>query len=61
MKKITRKVFAALTDGVSFASVAGEAVSAKTSVTPKAMMKPRMNFGKRSQISLAFASSPGTT
>ncbi len=55
MKKITRNTLASPIEGVSTLTVAGDAATAVISAARKVRRKPKMNFGKRSQISPIFA------
>jgi hypothetical protein len=61
VKKMTRKTLASPIAGVSLARVSGEAVSARARPTRNVTTNPMMNFGKRCQISTAFAVSPART
>ena len=60
VKKITRKTLASPIAAASLEEAPPCAPSASASAIRKVATKPRMNFGKRRQISIAFAlSAPG--
>src|SRR3954469_2832481 len=60
-KKMPRNAFASFIAARTLAAVSAALVRARTSTITKVATKPRMNFGKRSQISPARTLSPGRT